>query len=496
MAEQVGSSMPMTRTFFVVAAVFALLYLFGTSDLLLDVTRPLVVIVLGMAGISAQNTADVLIAGTIRIPWTRDCAGVNILILLWAIALWANRSEPFSRGSWTRLLLVVPAALAANTCRVLTLVIYRYIFYPSVESQQFHYFIGFLWLIPCLPFFMPRGVRGPAVYLLETLFLASALALLTPFVSAPGGILVTLASLLLVARSRWNPIPTDLGGVMIPWCLAPIFIALASMESLWLPWLLVCPLFWEAFPQRTAGRLALSLGTIPLLAMDSAGRWFVGAAVAWEGWMLLRNGRECIRETHDEAPLAFQPGVLTVIGMILALVFPFLASAANGFWKPSLCPPSGTMSRIMTANAYDIRLVAQPPDMHLVWYGPSGDGRHHTLPVCMNYRGVKVWPSGSVPTVMTDGKSWMREFFIHRRELLPDYVTYLRRTIWPWSSAGVHLIFNAPVESMSAERFAQKAHSLALELNSLGEPVPITSSGSRAPQPGPSLSPAEFPAHQ
>lgn len=481
MAEPADSAPPMMRTFAAFAAVFALLYLLGSSDLLLDLTRPLVKVVLGMAGISTHDTADELIVGSMRIPWTRDCAGVNIFILLLAVAFWSNRAEPLSRRSWLQLLLAIPVALAANTCRVLTIIIYRNIFYPSVESQQLHYFIGFLWLIPCLPVFVPPSGREPFRYLLETLYLAVVLALVAPFVPAPGGVLVTLATLLLVARSRYAPLPGDLGYVMVPWVLSAGFIAVASMESLWLPWILLCPFFWEEFPRRFVQRLALAAGTIPILAMDHVGAWLIAGVVAWAGWTLFRSRPDETSGTPAGTLPALQAGILTAAFMALALLFPFVASTLSGLWKPTLCPPPGAMFRLLAPNAYDLRLVGQSPEIRLVWYGPSGDGRHHTLPVCLAYRGVQVRPSGSVVTVMTDGKNWLREFFIQRHELLPDYASYLRRTIWPWSSAGVHLIFSAPAGSIPAEQFARQAHDLALQVNGLGEPVAVQNAGPRLP---------------
>ena len=47
----------------------------------------------------------------------------------------------------------------------------------------------------------------------------------------------------------------------------------------------------------------------------------------------------------------------------------------------------------------------------------------------------------------------------------------LRRTLWPWSPAGAHLICSAPRNSLSAAVFAQQAERLARQLQALGEPI-------------------------
>jgi hypothetical protein len=107
-----------------------------------------------------------------------------------------------------------------------------------------------------------------------------------------------------------------------------------------------------------------------------------------------------------------------------------------------------------------------------MWYGPSGDGRHHTLPVCMRYRGIHLKTVAGSPVVMTDGKVWMREFFIQGDRLLSDYRAYLRHTLWPWSPAGVHLISSGPTNRMNSDAFARQSEVLARALHALGDPKP------------------------
>jgi exosortase/archaeosortase family protein len=459
-----------TRTVVALVAVFGLLHLAATNDLLSNFTRPFVVALLKLLGVAAQHTAGELILGQMRVPWTRDCAGVNILTMLWAVTLWANRAEPFSFRYWLRLALAVPAALLANIARIFTLLAFRHLFFPSVESPQLHYFIGFLWIMPLLPLFVPRSGRAPGRYLMETLFLVVALSLVSPFVPAPGGNLVTLATLLLVAQSHYSPVGAERRWAATLWIIAAGFIALSSMESLWLPWLLLCPWFAGLALYRCPSGLMLAIGTIPLVAMHPLGRWVLAIAAIFELWRLLKTGLGDGAPFGAVAASSFWVRLLTRSALVFLLLLPFMASSLTGVFRPSLRPPSGAMSREVAANTFEIRLVGQPYDIQLIWYGPSGDGRHHTLPVCLRYRGIELKPSGLDPSTMTDGLVWMREFFIHRGELLNDYPTYLRRTLWPWSSAGVHVIASVPMESMGAKAFAQQCAVLAEELRSLGEP--------------------------
>ena len=454
-----------TRTLVALVAVFVLLHLAGTNDLLSNLTRPVVIGLVKLLGVAAQDAGQELILGRLRVPWTRDCAGVNILTMLWAITLWSNRADPFTFRYWVRIIAAAPAALLANIARIFTLLAYRYLLFPAVETPQLHYFIGFLWLIPCLPFFVPRGGRSPSCYLLETLYLVVGLSLVSPFVSAPGGNLVAASLLLLLAQAKYTPKGALLPGLV--WITSAIFIAAASMESFWIPWLLLCPWFCEPKQVRSPLRLLLVLGTIPLVSMHSMGQWLIAGAVLLEIRSLVLS-KSAIAETSEIIGdvLSWKAHAASA-GLCIMLVFPFIASSATGLLRPSVRPPSGVMWRLVAVNTYEVRLIGQPGDIHLMWYGPSGDGRHHTLPVCMRYRGIELKPVVNEKAVMTDGNMWMYEFFIHQDELLLDYRTYLTRTFWPWSPAGVHLITSASTKSIGAKEFARQSLLLVKELHSL-----------------------------
>lgn len=360
------------------------------------------------------------------------------------------------------MVLAIPAAFAANVARIFTLIGYRQVFFPAVESPQLHYFMGFLWLIPVVWFFFPRGERRLLPYTVETLHLAAAFSLLAPLISAPGGNLVALCTLLLLANARFEPSRLRHGGIaLMGWVIVAVLIAGARMESLWLPWLILCPAITSVTVVGTLVGAALLPGTIPLLAMHPVAQWVILLAAGAWAWQQRRPAKNSTSLQSSEAPAL--PGMGRGLAVAMVLLVPFAASPVNAFFTRPAMPPSSVMPRDLGANSYRVRLVGQAPDLDLVWFEPTGEGRHHTLEVCMRYRGVSVQPT-PFPNVKTDGKLWMREFFLQPDGLLFTYGDYLKRTFLPFSAAGVHVIASCPVDAMSAEVFAELSERSAGEL--------------------------------
>jgi exosortase/archaeosortase family protein len=453
------------RAVLALAAVFGLLHLAGSTDVLSDLTRPLVVGVLQLAGVAAVDQGGHLAVGSLRVPWTRDCAGLNVLAVLWAVALWTSRADPLSLRTGAKLALAVPVAFAANVARILTLIGYRTAFFPEVESAQLHYFIGFLWVLPFLGLWLPRDGGGGKALRLGTLFLAVALALVAPQVGAPGGSLVALCTLLLLAASRLAAPVRPARWAGAAWLAAAFLIAASSMESLWIPWLLLCPWFVEPRLPRSPSGAVLLLGTIPLVAMHPVGRAAIVVAAAWHAWHARREAATAPAGA-EAAPGGTTRRRLAEAGLASAVILPLLAPLLAAGHRPRPAAPPGVMARPIDATGYSLRLVGQSPEIELAWFFPGGEGRHHTLPVCLRYRGVALHPTGE-DGVMTDGKRYMREFFLLRDELLADYPSYVRRTFAPFASPGVHLIASVPVEAMGARSFAATARTLAGELQGL-----------------------------
>jgi exosortase/archaeosortase family protein len=441
----------LVRTVIAGIVVFALMHTTKTVDVLSWLTRPAVASVIALFGGEASSGGSDLIVGRLRIPWSRDCAGFDVLLVLWGLILWTSRHDSVSKRFWLRMVLAIPASCLANIARVLTIIGWRQAFYPAVESPQTHYFIGFLWLLPLLVFFVPRGNRRFSFYAVETSTLAAALSLVAPQASAPGGVLVTICALLLLSGQQWRPLSTRLDYAMaLAWFAAAIFITGAAMESLWLPWLLICP--W-CMPRRWLLRptLLLFFGTIPLFAIKFP--WLAIPGIVAALWMLLRE-----HPAHDDPnrPLSWKASV----SLLLMLFVPFMASTLGPAFRSESFPPPGVMYQTVDVGSYRLRYMGQSPEVSLTWHAPSGSGRHHTLAVCLLYRGSKIHHEATCPGVQTDGKVWLAEAFLMPDGGLYHYDDYLRETLLPFTSAGVHLIASTRCDNMSADEFRQIAHEL------------------------------------
>lgn len=455
--------MPIRRT--VIAAVLLALAipLMQSRDPLAMVSRPLVVGVLGLLGIDAVDGGEHICVGRLEIPWSGDCNGGNLLILLLALAVWVTRHEPIGWRYGLRLSAMLPAAILANLLRVLTLIGYRSLAWPSVESPQTHYFIGFVWLIPFLALITPRDGRPLARSLLETSHAAAVLALLAPVAGTTNGTLVSLAAIVILSTSRALENPGRNGLLFAgAWGVSGVAIALLQVESFWLPWLLLCPLL------GTGGRLprvAWLMGLVcthPLVAIHS---WSWGLAVigAFSAW---RSRSLAVKPEAEEAnPLWKRIAVFAQPAFFASLAMPFLASSFTA--KPDRnpwSPPADVLSRTLGQEGYEVRLPGQSGNIGLACYPAPGSDRHHTVKVCLKYRGVDLRPSDECGSVMTDGDHWYREFFLHEDVLLRSYSAYVRKTFRPRADPGVHLIFVAPRERIGAVEFDAACETLAEDL--------------------------------
>jgi exosortase/archaeosortase family protein len=173
------------------------------KDLFGGLMRPVVLALLNAVGVAASDHGDNLSVGNLEVPWSRDCAGLNLLIILLAVAIWVNRNEPPRLGLWLRIAAMVPAAFFANIARVFTIIACRYFFYPGVESPQLHYFIGLVWLVPFAILVMPKDSRPRSVHIFELLHTAPVVALLSPMVDGPGGIALSIAVVFGLAHCRF-----------------------------------------------------------------------------------------------------------------------------------------------------------------------------------------------------------------------------------------------------------------------------------------------------
>ena len=224
-----------------------------------------------------------------------------------------------------------------------------------------------------------------------------------------------------------------------------------GMESLWLPWLLTCP--WCLPRGKWLRSLAVLLpGTVPLFAMKLP--WLVAPALLWAVFVLWRESRQ---ETNT---LPAEPRWSTALVLGLLILLPFTASSVGPVLRGGDSPPAGLMARPLEPGSWQIRFTRQAPNILLTWHAPSGSGRHHTLPVCLSYRGGKLHPEPTCPAVFTDRDLWLAEAFLMPDGEIYSYDGYLRRTLLPFTYAGVHLIASARRDSMEAADFETTAQEL------------------------------------
>ena len=467
-----GTSRPqngkMLRSVFSAAVVAVLIHLAQAKDLFSDFTRPIVILALHLLGLDAENNGNTIAVGHLEVPWTRDCSGLNLLLILMALAVWVNRREKADLRYWVRIFTMIPAALLANVARVLSLIAYREAFYPEIESPQLHYFLGLIWVLPFVALVIPRGDRAMRQVLVESFHAAAVVALLAPMAGAPGGDTITLSAVLCLAHSRFNTdrsLYNRLG--TFAWIALAAVIILTGMESLWLPWMLVCPFLIPSKWVFSLCGVVLTAATHPLFGMIPGAvmiSWGFIALAAWE-W-LQSPKRKGSKQPVDYSLRAFfwraQP-----FAAALCFVLPFIASTLMAGKQESKTPPADVLTKAIPYDGYQILMANQPRKIALVWYSPHGNGRHHTLKVCMKYRGIELTPSPECPDVFTDGKFLYREFFLQEKDLLASYTEYVQHTFRPWSSPGVHLIFTVAAPSENPNEFNSTCIALATELHGL-----------------------------
>ncbi len=466
------------RTGLAAAVVAGAVHLAQSRDVVVDFTRPLVLGTLRWFGNEAVDCGEELRVGKLLVPWTRDCAGINLLFILLALAVWVNRKESRAWRFWLCLLGMVPAAAVANVLRVLTLLTYRTVAYPGVESPQTHYFIGFIWLVPFITLITPRDKRPLAAGLMETLHAAAVVALLAPMAGTPNALLLTLAAVVGLAQCRVREVAARAGmWPMAAWVAAGAAIAVVGMESFWLPWLLVCPLLVQARWVFSVPGLACLACTHSVLVMQPWSWVVAGVGVAW---VYFYGEDEQTRTVGADAPARSEAAAAddaTVTAVLVSarpaggwmvkgaffacLTLPFLASTLLAIGQKSWEPPVGVESRCISPNCFEVRLLGQPKGIGLVCYSSPSRDRHHTLTVCLKYRGIELSSVEGSPLVMTDGKHWFREFFAQGGQMLADYPAYVQSTFCPWRDPGVHLIFVSANEKLRPAEFSAACDVLA-----------------------------------
>ena len=202
------------------------------------------------------------------------------------------------------------------------------------------------------------------------------------------------------------------------------------------------------------------------LAMHDYFQFVVIAALGWNLWRVL--SADVRPAPGDQARLQFEPKcepkwwkTTALAGLAFA---PFFLPALVGIQSLSERPPPGVMTKQVTPNGYQVRVVGQPAGMSMYWYSAFSDGRHHTVEACMRFRGITLENVDSEEFVFMGDDKWYREFFIQGGHLAASYGEYLVSTLVPLSDAGVHIIVQAPKSQMSASYFAKHSEKLAARI--------------------------------
>jgi hypothetical protein len=340
---------------------------------------------------------------------------------------------------------------------VLVLIGYRELVYPDVESPQLHYFVGLACLIPFALLILPRTNKSRAAEFLELGHAAAVVALMIPMGAGPGGVGLTLAVLSSLAHCQF---PTIVSRARLGWTLVWLFvaagIALAGIESLWMPWLLLCPLLADVAWCASPWGVILIAASYPLFSLLPYAEYIVWAVLGFAVW----KGFKPKPPRSPNAPKLSPPQRFVAVMAMVSLTAPFLASSLVGEGRETMQPPPEAQKTVVPSG-YELRLPGQSPELSLLWYEPSGNGRHHTVQVCLRYRGVELKPVADHPDIYTDGTYWIREFYLQEGKLLPDHLSYVKSTLWPRSAPGIHLIILAPCESMTTKAFELEARYLA-----------------------------------
>ena len=85
----------------------------------------------------------------------------------------------------------------------------------------------------------------------------------------------------------------------------------------------------------------------------------------------------------------------------------------------------------------------------------------------MRFRGIILKEVANEKNIYLGDKKWMREFFIHDRNLKSSYPEYLLATFSPFATPGVHVILEAPADAMSSAYFSRESERIAKRLHQM-----------------------------
>ena len=106
---------PIVKNIIALSLVFIIAQTFDETGFVSDLSRQGLVGFANLLGLASMDRGYEIVLGSLVVPWTDDCSGINSLILLGALSLWINRNNPFSIFSVTSLNCIWDNPLFLNT---------------------------------------------------------------------------------------------------------------------------------------------------------------------------------------------------------------------------------------------------------------------------------------------------------------------------------------------------------------------------------------------
>lgn len=123
------------------------------------------------------------------------------------------------------------------------------------------------------------------------------------------------------------------------------------------------------------------------------------------------------------------------------------------------------MRASIDGEAFRVRTLGQSNDVAAFWHGGAHQGRHHSIKTCLQFRGVETNALERVPGAMQSENMWIRELFILDGDLHSSYLDYVTRCIPPFTSHGVHIVFQASKAAVDRDHFLNETQKIADELH-------------------------------
>jgi exosortase/archaeosortase family protein len=434
----------------------SVIHLFSTGS------ATIIVFLFELFGFNAQFQGSNIVFGDLAVPWTEDCSGINSLLILWGVVIWSKVGNKYSTRFFMLLLGCLPAALLANTIRVLCIISYRTLLYPEIEPQELHFLFGFLSIIPFIILLnYLTGNLSPFNWS-QLIHICVILSLTTPLYYAPGGlILFTCVIYCLIMNYTQSGISYN-KGILLSWLMSAFLIAFINMESLWLVWLLIWPQMLSKNLFKSATGWIILSGTIQPLAMMEIWQWVIIFALLWETQQYIKSSGYKFNFTPGNSRKKILQPFISIF-FFLPIFIPLINVSVSA----SAPLPRGMIYEKLSGDGYRIYLIGQPNDVNVYLFEANNNDRHHPLASCMRFKGVTLTSIGEYSGVYETNDKYMREYFINKNGIIMNYYDYVFATINPFSDAGIHVITESKKENLNLEYFSETSNKMVEEIESL-----------------------------